>query len=65
VAFPFMPMTNEMLKKLSRTIQDSNQTINIHDLHAVFVSQAFNTVLELNPHHVETDQSDISTDNLL
>jgi hypothetical protein len=58
-------MTDEMLKKLSRTIQDSNQTINSHDLHAVFVSQAFKSVLELNPHHVETDQSDISTDNLL
>ena len=65
MAFPFCPMTDEMLKKLSRAIQDSDQTINSPNLSAVFVSQEFKSILELNPHHVETDQSDISTDNLL
>ena len=63
MAFPFIPMTDEMLKKLSRIIQDSNQTINSHDLPTVFVSQALKFVLELNPHHIETDQSDIPTHN--
>jgi hypothetical protein len=58
-------MTNEILEKLSGVIEDSDQIINSPDFSAVFVSQAFKSVLELNPHHVETYQSDISTDNLL
>jgi len=65
VAFPFMPMSDEMLRKLSRIAQDSNQTINFHDLPAVFVSQGLKSVLEFNQQHIETDQSDISSDNLL
>ena len=65
MAFPFCPMTDEMLKKLSQAIQDSDQTINSHNLPVVLVSQAFKSVFELNPHHVETDQSDLSSDNLL
>jgi hypothetical protein len=51
-------MTDEMLKKLSQVAQDSDQTINSHDLHAVFVSQEFKAISEINPPHVETDQSD-------
>jgi len=56
VAFPFMPMTNEMLKKLTRVMQDSNQTINSPDFPAVFASQEFKSILELNPQCSETDQ---------
>ena len=63
MAFPFMPMTDEMLKKLSRIIQDSDQTINFPDLSIVFASQDFKSVLELNPHHLETNQSDPHTNN--
>ena len=63
MAFPFCPMTDEMLKKLSQVAQDSDQIINSPDLSAVLVSQVFKSVLELNPHPVETDQSDLPTNN--
>jgi hypothetical protein len=58
VAFPFMPMTNEMLKKLSRAIEDSDQTINFPDFPAVFVSCEFKFALDLIPSPLETDQTD-------
>jgi hypothetical protein len=63
VAFPFYPMTNEMLKKLSRAIRDSDRTINSLDLPAVFVSQEFKSALEINSQRSETNQSDIRTNN--
>jgi hypothetical protein len=50
-------MTNEMLKKLSRAIQDSNQSIKFSDFPAVFASREFKSVLELNPQRSETDQT--------
>ena len=65
MAFPFCPMTDEVLEKLTQTIQDSNQTINFPDLPAVFVSQGLKSILELIPHSTETNQSEISKDNLL
>jgi hypothetical protein len=58
-----MPMTDEMLKKFSRTIQDSDQTINSTDLQLVFTSQEFKSALKLQPQHSETNRSDIRTDN--
>ena len=61
MAHPFMPMTNEMIKKLTRMMQDSDQTINLTDLSSVFVSQESKSALELNPQHSEADHSDIST----
>ena len=63
MAFPFMPMTNEMLKKLTRMMQDSNRTINSLDSPAVFETQYLKSILELNSKHSETNQSDIRTDN--
>jgi len=57
VAFPFMPMTNEMLKKLSQATQDSNQTINSSELPTVFASQDFKSAIELNQQRSETDQT--------
>jgi len=63
VAFPFMPMTDEMLKKLSRFIEDSNHTINSPDFPAVFVSQEFKSALELNPRQSETNHSNLLTNN--
>jgi len=63
VAFPFMPMTDEMLKKLSRVSQDSDQTINSSELYTVFVSCEFKLVLELNLQHSETNQSNLLTNN--
>jgi len=63
VAFPFCPMTNEMLKKLSQAIQDSDQTVNAPNLPAVFSSRDFKSALELNQQRSETDHSNIRTDN--
>jgi hypothetical protein len=56
-------MTDEMLKKLSQAIQDSDQTLNSPDLSAVFVSPVFKSVLESNLQRLETDLSDIPTHN--
>ena len=61
MAHPFLPMTNEMLKKLSKVIQDSDQTINSPDLAAVFGTQEPKSILELNPQRSEADQSDLRT----
>ena len=63
MAFPFMPFTNEMLEKLSQAIQDFDQTINFPDFTDVFASCEFKSAMELNPSHLETDQSDIPTIN--
>ena len=57
MAHPFMPMTNEMLKKLSPATQDSDQTINSPELPTVFASQDFKSALELNPKRSGSDQS--------
>ena len=56
MAHPFLPMTNEILEKLTRVDRDSNQTINSPDFPAVFASQEFKSILELNPQCSETDQ---------
>jgi hypothetical protein len=58
-----MPMTDEMLKKLTRATQDSNQTINSPNFPAVFAFQELKSVSELNPQHLETDQSDLRNNN--
>ncbi len=63
MAHPFMPMTNETLKKLTRVIKDSDPSINCPDLPAVFETQELKSALEINPQRSEADQSDIHTDN--
>ena len=61
MAHPFMPMTNEMLKKLTQAIQDFDQTIKSPDLPAVFETQELNSALEINPQRSEADRSDLPT----
>ena len=63
MAHPFMPMTNEILEKLSRVIEDSNQTIKSPELPAVFETQESKSILELNPQRSKNNPSDIRTDN--
>ena len=63
MAHPFMPMTNEILKKLTRLTQDSGHTINFPDFPAVCESQEFKSAFNLKPDHSETDQSNLRTDN--
>jgi hypothetical protein len=56
-------MTNEILKKLTRAIEDSDQTIKSPDLPAVFETQEPKSTLELNLQYAEIDQSDLRADN--
>ena len=63
MAYPFLPMTNEMLKKLTQAIQDLNSTDKSPELPAVFETQELNSTIELNPQRSETNQSNLRTDN--
>ena len=56
-------MTTELLKKLTRVNQDSNQTIKSPELPAVFETQKQKSGLDLNSPRSETNQSDIRTNN--
>jgi hypothetical protein len=60
---PFLPMTNEFLKKLTRINLDSDQTIKSPKLPAVFETQEPKSILELNPQRSETNQSIPRTNN--
>ena len=57
MAHPFLPMTNEMLKKLTRMMQDSILTAKFSDFLAVFASRDFKSAIELNQQRSETDQT--------
>jgi len=50
-----MPMTDEMLKKLSRVSQDSDRILKSSELVTVLVHQDFNTAFELNLQQSEND----------
>ena len=63
MAHPFLPMTNEMLKKLSKVIQNSDQTINSPDLPAVFENQEPKSILKLKPQCSKTNQCNLRTNN--
>ena len=60
-AYPFQPMTTELLKKLTRVNQDSDQTLKLPELPVESVSQEPKSILEINPQRSETNQSDIRT----
>ena len=62
-AYPFQPMTTELLKKLTRVNQDLNSTEKSPDLPAELSSQNPNSTIELNPQHPETNQSNLRTNN--
>ena len=55
VAFPFYPMSDEILKKLSRVMQDSNLTEKSSEPQPVISSQELNSASEINPPHLETN----------
>ena len=61
--YPFQPMTTELLKKLTRVNLDSNPTIKSCEYPAEFVSQEHKLTLEINLKPLETNQSDIRTNN--
>ena len=59
MAHPFLPMTNEMLKKLTRFIQDSDQTIESPELPTVFNTRELKSTSEIDPQRSETNPSDL------
>ena len=63
MAHPFLPMTNELLKKLTRAIKDSDQTIKSLELTSVSASQELNSILELNPQCSKNNLSNLRTNN--
>ena len=62
-AYPFQPMTTELLKKLTRVNLDSDSAIKSTDLPAVFETQEHKSTIELNPQRSETNQSNLRTNN--
>jgi len=63
MAHPFLPMTNEILKKLTRVVKDLNSTEKSPESQPVFETQNLQTAIELNPQHSETNQSNLRTNN--
>ncbi len=63
MAYPFLPMTNEMLKKLTQAIQDLNSTDKSPESQPVFETQEPKSALEINPQRSETNQSNLRTNN--
>jgi len=62
-AYPFQPMTTQLLKKLTRVNQDLNSTDKSPDIPAAFETQELKSALELNPQHSESNQSNLRTNN--
>ena len=60
---PFQPMTTKLLKKLTRNNRESNPTIQPPELPAVFETQELNSTIELNPQSLESNQSNLRTNN--
>ena len=63
MAHPFLPMTNEMLKKLTRVIKDLNSTEKSPESQPVFETQELKSALEINSQRSETNQSNLRTNN--
>jgi len=61
VAYPFMPMTNEVLKKLTRMVQDSISTAKSSDPQLVLESETTKLVSVTNPPASEENQNYLHT----
>ena len=57
MAFPFYPMTNEKLKKLTRMMQDSILTAKFSEPRLVLAIPKTRPTEELNSQNSETNQS--------
>ena len=56
MAHPFLPMTDEMLKKLTQMMQDSNSTAEFSEPRFVFEISKTRPTKELNSQNSETNQ---------
>ena len=63
MAHPFLPMTNEILKKLTRVVKDLNSTEKSPESQPVFETQELKSALEINSQRSETNQSNLRTNN--
>ena len=63
MAHPFLPMTTELLKKLTRVNLDSDSTIKSCEYPIEFASKNLQTAIESNPQHSESNQSNLRTNN--
>jgi hypothetical protein len=59
VAHPFLPMTNELLKKLSQVSQDSILTAEFSEPRFVFEIPKIIPTEELSPQNSETNHSQL------
>jgi hypothetical protein len=59
VAYPFLPMTDEILKKLTRMVQDSILTAKLSEPRFVFSIPKTRPIEELNPQNTETNHSQL------
>ena len=63
MAHPFLPMTTELLKKLTRVNQDSISTTKNFEPRFVFKIPKTKPTEELNSQNSETNQSNLRTNN--
>jgi hypothetical protein len=63
MAHPFQPMTNEMLQKLTRMMQDSISTPKFYEQRFVFSIPKTRPIEELNSQISETNLSNLRTNN--
>ena len=62
-AYPFQPMTTELLKKLTRVNLDSDSTIKSPENPVEFASKNLQTAIESNSQRSESNQSNLRTNN--
>jgi hypothetical protein len=59
VAYPFLPMTDEILKKLTQMMQDSILTAKFSEPRFVLAIPKIKPIEELNPQNTETNHSQL------
>jgi hypothetical protein len=59
VAYPFLPMTDEILKKLTRMVQDSILTAKLSEPRFVLAIPKTRPIEGLNPQNTETNHSQL------
>ena len=63
MAHPFLPMTTELLKKLTRVNRESISTPKFYEQRFVFSIPKTRPIEELNSQISETNQSNLRTNN--
>ena len=61
VAYPFIPMTDDILKKLNRMMQDSNSTAKFSEPQLVLESETTKSISVTNPSASEENHNHLRT----